>query len=244
MLEPAKASGRVSRRRGRNEGPPKDIRVRPWSFYVSRLRRSRLRAEFHDRVIRAVAPEFTGGWLVDVGCGPGLLEARLAPRLPTARIVGVDIDRRMLNLAGANRALAPVTASSSFLPFRDGSVNLVVSTASLKDWREWRKGLFEIARIVAPGGHALVYDFITTGDGSSPGGFARRYGLVSEILRRMMGRFAPFSRADIIELAESLRGTVDVTLQEEPDLGVMGIRFRKPRRSGLRTEEEGRMAPK
>lgn len=227
-------------------GAARDVRVRPWFLYVNRLKHSRLRADFHERVSEAVPPETGGKWLVDVGCGPGLLEAMLAQRLPRTTFVGVDIDRRMLTMAHAEQGLATVVASSAFLPFRSGCIDLVVSTASLKDWRDWRGGLFEIARILVPGGNALVYDFLTTGEGARPRRFVRRYGIVSELLRRLMGRFAPFSREDVLRLVDALRASVDVTVHEELDLGAMGIQFRKPEPSpsGIRTEEKPRVTPK
>ncbi|WP_241562209.1 class I SAM-dependent methyltransferase [Streptomyces hoynatensis] len=44
--------------------------------------------------------------VLDLGCGPGSLAARLARRLPRAEIVGVDMDPLLLALARAHRARA------------------------------------------------------------------------------------------------------------------------------------------
>ncbi len=40
--------------------------------------------------------------VLDLGCGPGSLSARIRQRLPQARFVGVDSDPLLLGLAGAN----------------------------------------------------------------------------------------------------------------------------------------------
>ena len=47
------------------------------------------------------------------------------------------------------------------LPFADNSVDLVVSTLSLHHWDDPAAGLNEIVRVLAPGGHAWIYDFRT-----------------------------------------------------------------------------------
>ena len=45
------------------------------------------------------------------------------------------------------------------LPFDDGAVDLVVSTFSMHQWTDRPAGLGEIARVLRPGGRALIWDF-------------------------------------------------------------------------------------
>ncbi|MET9832097.1 class I SAM-dependent methyltransferase [Streptomyces sp. NPDC006385] len=59
-----------------------------------------------DVVERAVARCPAGPLVVDLGCGPGSLAARLARRLPHADIVGVDMDPLLLELARTHHAYA------------------------------------------------------------------------------------------------------------------------------------------
>ncbi|HEY4454918.1 MAG TPA: methyltransferase domain-containing protein [Pseudonocardiaceae bacterium] len=51
-------------------------------------------------VVRAVGPP-GGATVVDLGCGPGSLSARLADRMPGLRIVGLDADPLLLALGRA-----------------------------------------------------------------------------------------------------------------------------------------------
>ncbi len=55
----------------------------------------------------AAFPDFAGGAVVDLGCGPGDIVLRLAARHPRARVTGIDGARAMLLLAGEALAAKP-----------------------------------------------------------------------------------------------------------------------------------------
>jgi SAM-dependent methyltransferase len=105
-----------------------------------------------------------GGRVLDVGCGPG----RLA--IPLARhgldVTGLDLDPAMIERAriNAGRALGDdrrptfVVGDAASLAFPDGSFDLVVSTMSMHHWEDPIAGLREIARVLRPGGRALIWD--------------------------------------------------------------------------------------
>jgi ubiquinone/menaquinone biosynthesis C-methylase UbiE len=207
--------------------PSKEQRTRPQALYIWRLKHSRLRAEFHDRVAKSIVPELDQSWLADVGCGPGLLAKKLLKLAPGRRIVGVDIDMAMLNEARSSGAHL-IRASADCLPFRTGSIGHVVSTTSLKDWANRAEGLAEISRVVRPGGTAIVYDFITVGPQSSPPHFVRRFGIVSELLRRATQLVQPFSLQDALDLAQGVRKPwTQVEVGVEEDLAIFKLVIRK-----------------
>ena len=212
----------------------RDQRTRPQALYIWRLKHSRLRAEFHDRVANSIAKEFRAGWLVDVGCGPGLLAIKLLPLAPELRVVGVDIDMMMLSEARVSGCPYLVRASADSLPFRSNAIGLVVSTTSLKDWTNRAQGLAEIGRIVRFGGTGIVYDFITAGPESNPPHFIRRFGVVSEFLRRATQWMQPFSLQDARNLAETVHHPpIMAEVDVERDLAIVRIRIRKIRDGGL-----------
>src|SRR5438309_545253 len=120
--------------------PQESIRMRARLLYVARLRTSRLRTELHAPPSRALSFGTTG-WTVDIGCGPGLLGARIAAEHPGARVLGVDLDPLMLAIAKDRDGARTVRATSENLPLRTGSVDIVVSSARLKDWGNRAGGL-------------------------------------------------------------------------------------------------------
>jgi ubiquinone/menaquinone biosynthesis C-methylase UbiE len=116
------------------------------------------------RNVAAAAP--ARGRVLDVGCGPGHLSIRLA-RDHGLEVTGLDLDRAMIERARANadRSRADRGDGPSFLvgdvaalPFPPASFDVVVSTMSLHHWDEPLAGLTEIARVLRPGGRALIWD--------------------------------------------------------------------------------------
>ncbi|MBF6537448.1 class I SAM-dependent methyltransferase [Nocardia farcinica] len=122
-------------------------------------RATRLLTRFYDRVaVEVDAPP--GARLLDVGTGPGRLLARIARRRPDLVLAGADLSPHMIELAtrrapGARLAVADVAD----LPFPDGSLDYVVSTLSMHEWPDLPAAAAELARVLAPGGRLVVYDF-------------------------------------------------------------------------------------
>ncbi|MBP6994626.1 MAG: class I SAM-dependent methyltransferase [Phycicoccus sp.] len=121
----------------------------------------------HRRVVAdarlAVSPE--RGSILDIGTGPGRLPILLAQALAGCTVEGLDPSEAMIGEATARAAGAQVAGRVTFrvgsvesLPQADGTVDLVVSTASLHHWPEPSAGIAEIARVLRPGGRALIYD--------------------------------------------------------------------------------------
>ena len=113
----------------------------------------------------AFAPD--GARVLEVGCGPGHLSIRLA-RQHGLEMTGLDLDPAMIERARANadragegeeRLPSFVVGDVAKLPFPDGTFDLVVSTMSMHHWTDPAAGLAEMARVLRPGGKALVWDF-------------------------------------------------------------------------------------
>lgn len=117
------------------------------------------------RDVAASAPE--GAQVLEVGCGPGRLSIRLSEEF-RLDVTGLDLDPAMIDRARANARQANghdgdapsfVVGDVASLSFPDGSFDLVVSTLSMHHWEDPSEGLAEIARVLRPGGRALVWDF-------------------------------------------------------------------------------------
>ena len=134
----------------------------PWFFDVwSRVydaplvQRLTYRPE-HDAVMRIlrVGPH---GRVLDVGCGTGLLAARIRSELPGARVVGCDFSAGMLAQAARHRrAAALVQGSALALPFAAGSFDAAVTTEAFHWFPDQRRALGELRRVLVPGGRLLV----------------------------------------------------------------------------------------
>ncbi len=124
------------------------------------------RARWHDVVLSRsadVAMEAVPVPLrvLDVGCGTGALLRDLVARLPNVlELVGVDPAEQML-FAARRRAEGHerfVQAAAERLPFGDEHFDLIVSTTSFDHWRDQRRGLSEVARVLQPSGRFVLVE--------------------------------------------------------------------------------------
>lgn len=100
-----------------------------------------------------------GARVLDVGCGPGPLLAHLARQRTEA--IGLDLSRSMLRLARETRA--PVLqAGMETLPFRDSTFDAVVSRTTLHHVPAPDAGVWEMRRVLKPGGAIVVEDALTS----------------------------------------------------------------------------------
>jgi SAM-dependent methyltransferase len=152
-----------------------------------------------DDLAATAAP---GAHVLDIGCGPGHLLERLAHR--GLVVTGIDLDPAMAERAAARlggRAEVRV-ADVAALPFPDGTFDLVVSTLSLHHWAAPPAGLAELARVLRPGGRAVIWDLAgfapVHGDAAGPG--AHLDGSVLEMVADTPWRWPwPFSVARRVE---------------------------------------------
>src|SRR5215204_2214333 len=93
--------------------------------------------------------------IVDLGTGPGRLALMIAEAFSEVTVEGVDLSEEMI---GRARGLAVADASDparvsftvadvSELPHPSGSVDVVVSTASMHHWQDVAAGVSEISRV-------------------------------------------------------------------------------------------------
>ncbi len=105
--------------------------------------------------------------ILDVGCGTGRLLRTASQRFPGAHLDGVDAAPQMIAQAiSMLPAGAPIRfqqATAEALPFADGQFDLVFSTMTFHHWADQKKGVSEVARVLAPNGRWLLADFVGQG---------------------------------------------------------------------------------
>lgn len=104
-------------------------------------------------VFEAVA-EAVAHRVLEVGCGPGELAARIADELG-AQVVAVDLSPRMVELARARGVDARV-GDAVELPFAAGEFDCAVAAWMLYHVSDVDRALAELARVLAPGGRLVA----------------------------------------------------------------------------------------
>jgi len=108
--------------------------------------------------------------VLDVACGTGRFLGQLAQALPDARYTGLDLSAWYLHEAreqlGAVRHLSLMENNAEHLPLRDGTYDVVTCVFLFHELppRARAQVLSEIARVLRPGGLAVLVDAIQLAD--------------------------------------------------------------------------------
>ncbi|MCQ8195215.1 class I SAM-dependent methyltransferase [Streptomyces rugosispiralis] len=128
-------------------------------------------------VIADVVQQATNGrrrpLVIEFGCGPGSLTARLAGRLPEAEVIAVDMDPLLLELArtrhaDAARYVETVIGEAGWIDALglDGPPHTAVSTTALRYLAEdsLRRTYLQLADLLRPGGVLVNADHFPSDD--------------------------------------------------------------------------------
>lgn len=113
-------------------------------------------------VFRALEPR-PGERIADLGCGPGFMTQELARAVgPQGRVYALDLSEPMLGLARRRCADLPsvelAMGDMTALDLPDGSFDAAVAMQSVAYVPEAARAVAEIARVLRPGGRAVVLD--------------------------------------------------------------------------------------
>lgn len=122
-----------------------------WKFYVE--------ASIQGTLQRVhVAP---GDYVLDVGCGTGILLEALSSAEPQAKFTGIDLSGAMLDVA--RRRLGPTIdlsqAHAENLPFCEAAFDFVFSTNAFHFIHNPLAALREVRRVLKPSGTVVITDW-------------------------------------------------------------------------------------
>lgn len=101
-----------------------------------------------------------GGVLVDVGAGRGGALREAQRRWPLLRVFGVD---PAAPSHGPSGGIAILQGSATEIPQPPASVDVVISECALCLAGSWNPALFEVRRVLRPGGRLVFSDFYAEG---------------------------------------------------------------------------------
>lgn len=116
-------------------------------WYENVFKDARLASELKRMALRLLGD--ARGRLLDVGCGTGLLTAKLAER--GWDVTGVDVSEDMLRVA-RSRGLEVTKADATALSFDDGAFDAVISTWTHTDIDDFGATVQEVSRVLHQGG--------------------------------------------------------------------------------------------
>ncbi|MBN2683806.1 MAG: ubiquinone/menaquinone biosynthesis methyltransferase [Pontiellaceae bacterium] len=116
--------------------------------------------------VGALAP-VKGGRYLDVGTGTGALAFKIARCCPGARVDGIDLSRRMLDVARKKAAHRDGAEAISFrqgdataLPMRDDFYDGIMSGFCFRNVERRIQALTEMHRVLKPGGRLVVLEAV------------------------------------------------------------------------------------
>ena len=102
--------------------------------------------------------------ILDVGCGLGFVGAKLAEFVPKGKVIGIDLDRKLIELAekrANNRRIRNLdfrVGNAYELPIGDNSVDLSICQTLMMHLEEPLKGIKEMQRVTKTGGHVVAIE--------------------------------------------------------------------------------------
>ncbi len=138
----------------------------PAAKIYEKIAGKKLMNTLHSMVVERLNLGKGVNYVLDVGCGPGHLLAKLLGLKKPVYVIGLDVSPEMVVLARKRLleyegpGISDVVAGDAMrLPFRDDAFHHVVSTGVLHHIPSPRDFFLEILRVLLRGSKACVYEF-------------------------------------------------------------------------------------
>lgn len=108
------------------------------------------------QMIRAAAPNLEAARVLDNGCGLGVYVAKLRQCTPQSFGLEYEFERAAEGVRRLGAAVI-VCAAGEHLPYPDNAFDIVLSNEVIEHVEDDRLALREMARVLKPGGRALIF---------------------------------------------------------------------------------------
>ncbi len=114
------------------------------------------------KIAKGIVQKMGNGTILDLGSGTGYLSVEIARGATSLQVYGIDLSKQMVKIArrhakGVHNAQF-VFGNAANLPFKDNSIDLVVSTGASHHWKAPRMVFEECYRVLKAGREAWIYD--------------------------------------------------------------------------------------
>lgn len=120
---------------------------------------------YYCQVAEEIVYNLRDGLILDLGTGPGYLPIEIIKKAPNIRIIGIDLNRKLIQVARENAArlgfkdnLTFQFGNSTKLPFEDAYFDMVISTGMLHSLKNPSRVFREIYRVLKSDGEAWIFD--------------------------------------------------------------------------------------
>lgn len=192
---------------------------------------------YYKKVAAEIAASFSKGLILDLGTGPGYLPIEILKKSADIRIVGIDLSRRLIQMARKNAQRAGLSerldfqyGNSAKLRFKDASFDMVLSTGMLHSLKEPVKVFQEMHRVLKNGGQAWIYDpakvarYIDAKKWKVSLTYQDRFFLWLFTALKLLRPMQTYNRAQVTEMIKSTDFEI-LSIEEEKD--EIKIRLRK-----------------
>jgi len=144
------------------------------------------------KIAEDIVKKMESGTILDLGSGTGYLSIEIAKRAPSLQVYGIDLSRQMVKIARSH-AKGVENAQFKFsnvadLPFKDNSIDFIVSTGSLHHWKKLAKVFDECYRVLKISKEAWIYDGCAEA--------AKQYGFPRDLILRKILEAHGFTLAE------------------------------------------------
>ncbi|MEK7073870.1 MAG: class I SAM-dependent methyltransferase [Patescibacteria group bacterium] len=110
----------------------------------------------YEKYLKLIEQYYRGGKLLDVGCGTGYFLKYVKDRNNNWKVFGIEPSSLLRSVAQKNTKITIKTGTLRRIPYGDNYFNVITCFDVLEHSKDLNENLYEIRRVLKPGGLLLV----------------------------------------------------------------------------------------